>query len=147
MSQPAKHDQLQMHSMGRSCMLRRGDQLRTVPSRIPRRHRWLKRLVFLSEILIHPSKTCEQRTIKMLHHLPSTATLVLRNLAEPSMLQPTLAAIWATNTSPLAKVKAMTHRHAQMLAMLRPPMTAGTQQPMAASCHAYVFNTLLSRLV
>ena len=90
--------------------------------------------------LIHLSKIYEQRTTKPLHHLPSTATLVLRNLAERSMPQPPLAATWATNTSPSAKAKAMTHRRARMLAMLRQPMIAGTQPPTAASCHAYVSN-------
>ena len=91
-------------------------------------------------ILIHASNTCEQRTTKTLHHQPSTAILVLRNLAERSMLLPVLAATWATSISPSAKAKAMTHRHARMLATLRQLMTAATQQLTAASCHAYVFD-------
>ena len=90
--------------------------------------------------LIHPSKTYEQRTTKPLHHQPSTVTLVLRNSAERLMLPPALAATWATNTSPSAKAKAMTHRLARMLATLRQLMTADTQQLTAASCHAYVLN-------
>ena len=139
MPQPAKHDQLQMHSLGCSCMRRRGDQLRTVPSSIPCCHRWLKWLVFLSQFLIHVSKPGKQRTTKTLHHQLSTATLVLRNLAERSTLLPALAATWATNTSPSAKAKAMTHRPARMLATLRRLMTAATQQLTAATCHAYVF--------
>ena len=89
-------------------------------------------------ILIHASKTCEQRTTKPLHRQPLTAILVLRNLAERSMLPPALVVTWATNISPSAKAKAMTHRRARMLATLRQLMTAATQQLTAASCHAYV---------
>ena len=95
--------------------------------------------------LIRTSKTCEQRTTKTLHHQPSTAILVLRNLAERSMLPPALAATWATNISPSAKAKAMTHRRARMLATLRQLMTAATQQLTAASCHAYVINAPVSK--
>ena len=93
-------------------------------------------------ILIHPSKTYEQLTTKTLHHLPAAATLVLRNLAERSMLQPTPAATWATNTSPSAKAKATTHKRVRMLAMLKHSMIASTQQLMVASCLAYVLSGL-----
>ena len=96
-------------------------------------------------ILIHASNTCEQRTIKTLHHQPSTAILVLRNLAERSMLLPVLAAIWATSISRSAKARAMTRRRARMLATLRQLMTAATQQLTAASCHAYVFDAPVSK--
>ena len=96
-------------------------------------------------ILIHASKTCEQRTTKPLHHQPSTAILVLRNLAERSMLPPARAVISATNISPSAKAKAMTHRLARMLATLRQLMTAATQQLTAASRHAYVSNAPVSK--
>lgn len=95
---------------------------------------------------IHPSKIYEQRTTKLLHHLPSAATMVLRNLVERSMLHPALAAIWAINTFPSAKAKAMIHRRARMLATLRQLTIAGTQQLMAASCHAYVSNVTFLKL-
>ena len=95
-------------------------------------------------ILCHASKTCEQRTTKPLHHQPLTAILVLRNLAERSMLPPALVVTWATNISPSAKAKVMTHRRARMLATLRQLMTAATQQLTAAICHAYVFNASFS---
>lgn len=98
-------------------------------------------------ILIHTSKMYEQVTTKMLHHLPSAVTLVPKNLAERSMLQPTLAATWATNTSLSAKAKATTHRRARMLAMLKPLMIPSTQQLMVALSHAYVFSALAIPLV
>ena len=88
------------------------------------------------------SNIYEQLTIRTLHHLPLAATLVLRNLAERSMLHPALAATWATSSSPSAKAKATTPRRARMLATLKRLMTASIQQLMVASCHAYVFNTL-----
>ena len=97
-------------------------------------------------ILNHASKTCEQRTTKPLLHQPLTAILVLRNLVERSTLPLALAAIWATNISPSAKAKAMTHRRARMLATLRQLMTAATQQLTAAICHAYVFKALISKI-
>ena len=83
----------------------------------------------------------------MLHHLPSAATLVPRNSVERSMLPPTLAATWATNSSHLAKVKATTPRRAPMPAMLKRLMIASIQQPTAASCHAYVFKAHLISLL
>lgn len=83
----------------------------------------------------------------MLHHLPLAATLVPRNSAERSMLPPTLAATWATNTSHSAKVKATTPRRAPMPAMLKRLMIASIQQMTAASCHAYVFNAHLISLL
>lgn len=58
------------------------------------------------------------------------------------MLQPTLAATWATNSIPSAKAKATTHRLVRMLAMLKRSMIASTQQLMVASCHAYVLSGL-----
>lgn len=91
-------------------------------------------------ILIHPSNSYEQLITKMPHRLPSAATLVPRNLAERSMLQPARAATSATNTSLSAKAKATTHRRAGMLAMLKRLMIASTQQLTGALCHAYVFN-------
>ena len=98
-------------------------------------------------IWVHASNNCKQRTTRPHHHQPSTATPVLRNLGEPLMLPPALAATWATNTSPSAKAKAMTHKRARMLATLRQLMTAATQQLTAASCHAYVFKAPVSKTV
>lgn len=95
----------------------------------------------------HLSKPCEQLTTKLRHHLPSAATLVLRNLAERSMLHPVLAATWDTNTFPSAKAKAMTHRRAGTLATLKHSMIVSTQQMMVVLCHAYVFRALLISLV
>ena len=98
-------------------------------------------------MLIHLSNIYEQRITKLLHHLPSAATMVLRNLAERSMLHPALAAIWAISTFLSAKAKAMIHRRARMPATLRQLMIASTQQLTAASCHAYVSNAFFLRLV
>ena len=92
--------------------------------------------------LVHQSKTCKQRTTKLPHHLLLVAMLVLRNLAARSMPQLPLAATWVTNSSPLAKAKDIPHRHVQMLAMPRQLTIAGTRQLTAATCHAYVPNTL-----
>lgn len=98
-------------------------------------------------ILINPSKTREQLTTKMLHHLPSAVTLVLKSLAVLLMLQPTPAATWATSTFPSAKAKATTHRRVRMLAMLKRCMIARTQQLMVATSHAYVISDLWMHFV
>ena len=71
-------------------------------------------------------------------HLPSTATLALRNLGEPLMPPLALVATWDINTSRSVKAKVMTPRLAQMLVMPKQRMTAGTQRLTAALCHAYV---------
>ena len=89
-------------------------------------------------ILITHSKSDKQPTTKLLHHRPSPATLVLRNLAEPSMLPPKMAVTWAISTSPSAKAKATTLKRAPMLAMLRHFTIASTQQLTVATCLAYV---------
>ena len=92
---------------------------------------------------IHPSNIHEQPTTRTHHPLLSAATMVPKNSVERSMLQPTPAATWATNSFPSAKAKASILRLVRMLAMLKPLTTASIPPLTAASCHAYVFYALL----
>ena len=78
-------------------------------------------------------------TTRSPHRLPSIVTLALRNLAVRLMLLLVLGATWGTNTSPSVKVKAITHRHVQMLVMLKQHTIVNIRQRMVASCHAYVY--------
>ena len=71
-------------------------------------------------------------------HLPSAATLALRNLAGRLIPPQVLVAIWDISTFPLVKVKATIHRSAPILVMLKHYMIINTRQLTAALCHAYV---------